>query len=425
MQLISSIRNCTILLCHAIGRYPSHPNCRPLKKGAILLTLYELCTHITTAESTLLKPDHKLGARLVCPEYSKSVQEIKTYPLPPRERIFALCWNINPARPVHIPFKSPDSCGSREVPSSSFGETGPNLYATLCPSPEPFCYRLHFCSGRRTQLHTHDYIELAYVVEGEFRQRILGHDIVFSRGDLCLIDKNCLHQDYLLDQPAIILFLGIANDMFSEIMDETVATQKIISFLQSALLKQKDLQQYLHFRPGADSGAVTDLENCLGLLLDELHENKIGSHYICKGLLLRIFRIISSCYDFSLSKEQRKTMNWIVFEEVSDYIKHHFATVTIQELVKEFHFQEDYFNRLIKSKTGLTYSAYVQQIRLEHAAHMLTATHKSVDEITELAGYHNKGYFYKIFQEKYGMTPSGYRKHNDSTFPLPEHKNEL
>lgn len=347
------------------------------------MTLSELCTYTTTCETAPLPPDHKLGPRLVCPEYSKSDWEVKTYPLPQRERIFALCWNIDSAHTLHT---------------------------TLCPAPKPFCYRLHFHSGERTQLHTHDYIELAYVVEGEFRQRILGHDITFARGELCLIDKNCLHQDYLLDRPAVILFLGIANDMFSEIMDENVATQKIISFLQSALLRQKDLQQYLHFCPGSDSGAAADLEECLCLLLSELHDNKIGSHYICKGLLLRIFRIISARYDFSLSKEQRKTMNWIVFEEISDYIRHHFATVTILELVREFHFQEDYFNRLIKSKTGLTYSAYVQQIRLERAAHMLAATGKSVDEITELVGYHNKGYFYKIFQEKYGTTPSKYRK---------------
>ena len=110
------------------------------------MTLSDLCTHTTTTESTLLPPDHKLGSRLVCPEYSKSVQEVKSYPLPPKERIFALCWNI---------------------------DGGHTLRATLCPSPEPFRYQLHFSSNEKTQLHTHDYIELAYVVEGEFRQIVL------------------------------------------------------------------------------------------------------------------------------------------------------------------------------------------------------------------------------------------------------------
>lgn len=130
-----------------------------------------------------------------------------------------------------------------------------------------------------------------------------------------------------------------------------------------------------------------------------------------KGLLFRIFRILSTQYDFSLSKEQKQTMNWIVFEEISDYIRAHFRDITIQDLVDEFHYQEDYFNRLIKRKTGLTYSAYVQQIRLERAEHLLVSTDKSIEEIADSVGYHNKGYFYKLFQEKYEETPASYRRH--------------
>ena len=196
--------------------------------------------------------------------------------------------------------------------------------------------------------------------------------------------------------------------MFSEIMEENVTTQKITSFLQSALLKQKDLQQYLLFTPG--SCGEQELEDCLLLLLKELYYHDIGSRHICKGLLFRIFAIISTKYDFSLSKEQRKTMNWIIFEEVSAYIRAHYADVTIRALTDTFHFQEDYFNRLIKHKTGLTYSAYVQQIRLERAEHLLLTSDKSIEEIAGIVGYRNKGYFYKIFQQKYGTTPSKYRQ---------------
>lgn len=127
-------------------------------------------------------------------------------------------------------------------------------------------------------------------------------------------------------------------------------------------------------------------------------------------MLLRIFAIISTKYDFSLSKEQRKTMNWLIFEEVSAYIRKNYADIKIQDLTEVFHFQEDYFNRLIKGRTGLTYSAYLQQIRLEKAERLLTSSRMSVEEIAVSVGYRNKGYFYKIFQEKYGTTPSKYRR---------------
>ncbi|MBQ8279880.1 MAG: helix-turn-helix domain-containing protein [Roseburia sp.] len=347
------------------------------------MNLLTLCKKITGSTYRLLPEDHKLGTRLVCPEYSKSAQEVKTYPFLSQDRLFALCWNI---------------------------DTSSVLNATLCPSPEPFYYQHRFLSGEKTQLHTHEYIELAYVVRGEFKQKILDKDITFGEGELCLIDKNCLHQDYLMDSNAVILFLGIENDMFTEIMDENVSTQKIIAFLQTALTKQKDLQQYLHFRPSAE--VKEEMEECLYLLLSELHNSRVGSSYICKGLLLRIFQILSSKYEFSLSKEQQKTMNWIIFEEICDFIHKNYSTVTVQQLVDTFHFQEDYFNRLFKKKTGMTYSAYVQDVRLSRAKKMLCSTDKSISEIAELIGYHNKGYFYKIFQKKYNMTPQQYRMSN-------------
>jgi len=328
-----------------------------------------------------LPKQHKLGARLVCPEYSKSAQEVKTYPLLENDRMFILCWRFT---------------GTHQ------------LRASMYPSPKPFCYHKDFGTGTKTQLHTHDYIELGYVVKGEFHQKILGTDTTFTEGDLWLIDKNCLHQDYLTDTPAEILFLGIANDMFNEIMDDGVTTEKIISFLQSALLKQKDLQQYLHFKPKADGTA--GLEACLTQLLLELTGNQPGTRFIRKGLLIRIFSTISTKYDFALSKELRKTMNWIVFEEISQYIQKNYNTVTIQALSEVFHFQEDYFNRLIKSKTGMTYSAYVQQLRLNKAEQLLTSTSKSVEEIAGIVGYQNRGFFYKLFMKKNHMTPAEYRK---------------
>ena len=348
------------------------------------MNLIETCHQIFFEKTKQLPAEHPLNSRLVCPEYSKSVQDVKTYPFMEKDRIFMLCWEFNENN---------------------------TLFATMCPSPEAFYSCLPFESGSKTQLHTHDYLELAYIADGEFRQKILGKDITFYKGDFCLIDKNCLHQDYLFNSSATILFLGIANDMFTEIMDENITTKKMISFLQSALVRQKDLQQYIHFRPGSDT-SVLKMENCLSYLVRELSDNEVGSYYIRKGLLFRIFRLLSAEYEFGLSKEQRKTMNWIIFEEVAEYIKLHYNHVTIQDLCDEFHFQEDYFNRLIKSKTGMTYSAYLQQIRLEKAASLLSRSKMTIDEICETVGYRNKGFFYKIFKEKYGVKPAEYRKNN-------------
>ena len=345
------------------------------------MRLSEQCRQMTCSDCKQLKSNHPLGPRLVSLEYSKSAKEVKSYPLLTTERIFFLCWDF---------------------------EGLSQLRATMYPAPEKFCYHFKFANGSKTQLHTHDYMELGYIVKGNFKQRICEKDILFHEGDFILIDKNCIHQDYLINQESIVIFFGIENSMFEEIMNENITTQKIIAFLQTALMKQKDLQQYIHFRPTND--VREKMEHCISLLLTELYDSEIGSSHICKGLLLRIFRLLSTGYEFSLSKEQQKTMNWIIFEEVCDYMQSHYQDINTQELMDLFHFQKDYFNRLIKKKTGMTYSEYLQNIRLKKAKTMLLETNLSVSEIAEQVGYHNKGYFYKIFTEKFGMTPAKYRE---------------
>lgn len=345
------------------------------------MRLKSYCMDITKHKDKPLLADTDMGLRIMSPEYSMDHIEVKTFPVSEKEDIFLLCWNI---------------------------EEGGRLYAVIQPYHQPVSYCCDFTAGGKTQYHTHDYIELAYIVEGEFKQRIMGKDILFKKGELCLIDKNCPHQDYLLDQNSIILFIGLANKMFDQVMVENIGEEKLLNFLRTALMKQKDIRQYLHFKPKYQDDRK--LEEQLLLLLKELAGYDAASKYICKGLIIRILHYISTMYEFSLSNEQRKKMNWLIYEEISRYIEENYASITVKDLVAKFHFNEDYYNRILKEIRGMTYLEYVQELRLKNAKELLITTNKTVEEVAEAVGYQNKGYFYKIFVEKYGMKPGKIRK---------------
>ena len=337
------------------------------------------CREITKYQRKRLN-DHQMGRRIMCPEYSLDKIDIKTFPDNQKD-IFVMCWNIE--------------------------EEG-ELYATIKPSPQEFAYYCQYKYGDRTQHHTHDYIELAYVVEGEFKQRIMGNDILFKKGELCLIDKNCPHQDILIHHNSTILFIGLANEIFDKVMVDNIGEEKILRFLQMALMKQKDISQYLHFKPKDQE--EQKLEELLLYLLKELECNDAASGHICKGLMIRILRYLSTIYDFKLSNEQRKKMNWLIYEEITKFIEANYSSITIKDLVRKFNFNEDYYNRLLKDKTGMTYSEYVQNIRLTNAYDMLKVTNLSIETIVDRVGYKNKGYFYKIFYDKFKTTPAKIRK---------------
>lgn len=345
------------------------------------MNLSDLCAWMTKDERNLKIEQDKIGLRIMCPEYAIDYVETKTFPLPDSDKLFLICWNLT--------------------------EEG-KLYATMKPSKEPFYYYSTFGQNEKTQCHIHDYIELSYIVEGQFRQRILGKDIQFTKGEFCLIDKNCLHQDYLRDSKGIVLFLGLPNEIFDELMIKNIKQENIANFLHTALMKQKDIQQYLRFKPKNTENRSMD--RLMLSLMSELECNDEASKHICKGLLLRILNLLSTEYEFQLSNEQRKKMNWLIWGEITKYIGEHYADITIKELVEKFHFNEDYYNRILKGKTGMTYSEYVQDIRLKEAGRLLLTTRMTVDFVAEQVGYRNIGYFNKIFSARYGTTPAKYRK---------------
>jgi AraC-like DNA-binding protein len=67
-------------------------------------------------------------------------------------------------------------------------------------------------------------------------------------------------------------------------------------------------------------------------------------------------------------------------------------------------------NEILKMELGMTFSGYVNKLRLTEAARLLTD--KDGDPIAEIAysvGYANVSYFNKLFKEEYGCTPKAFR----------------
>ncbi|MCR4798332.1 MAG: AraC family transcriptional regulator [Lachnospiraceae bacterium] len=314
-------------------------------------------------------------------EYSRHIEEKKSFPLDRSKPVAAVCWSLSKNR---------------------------NFSGTILPLAVPYSIQKRYPAEAKTQLHTHDYLELGYVISGSFRQSIMGKDVTFSEGELCLIDKNCLHQDYLDESDTRVLFLGISKEAFEEIMSRKYADDRIISFLQSALLQQKNLLQYLHFKPYESSNEK--MRECMLLLLKELADYDVASDLICRGLLVRIFRLLGTGYEFSLSRELKKEKNWLFYEEITEYIKYNYQDISLEELCEKFHFQQDYFARMLKKQTGLTFIGYVQEIRLNEARRLLLETDVPIEEIAEAVGYQNKGYFYRIFTKRFDETPAKMRK---------------
>jgi len=67
-------------------------------------------------------------------------------------------------------------------------------------------------------------------------------------------------------------------------------------------------------------------------------------------------------------------------------------------------------NEVLKSELGMTFTAYLNKLRLTEAARWLTEqSDATVAEIAYSVGYANVSYFNKLFKEEYGCTPKMFR----------------
>ena len=84
--------------------------------------------------------------------------------------------------------------------------------------------------------------------------------------------------------------------------------------------------------------------------------------------------------------------------------------ISIDEVVAHVGMNKSAFCTFIKKETGMTFTNYVNEIRLNLAAASLKDTELPISEIGVSVGLTDTPYFCRIFKRKFGMTPTEYRR---------------
>ena len=71
---------------------------------------------------------------------------------------------------------------------------------------------------------------------------------------------------------------------------------------------------------------------------------------------------------------------------------------------------KSYLCRLFAEKYGIGVNAYIIKLRMRKACKLLTETSAPVVNVAFDVGYHDCGYFHKLFKKHVGCTPLQYRE---------------
>ena len=160
-----------------------------------------------------------------------------------------------------------------------------------------------------------------------------------------------------------------------------------------------------------DISSDTELtEQILAMLVEQFSSDK-NSIRIMESQLLVFFSLLTRKYEKNLLTHEQvdiKQQHW----EIIEYIKENFRTLTHAKLAAKFNLSIVHCSRVIKSMTGKSYTALVQELRMDQARVMLSQSDTKIYDISFSLGYEDQGTFIRNFKKANGVTPTQYRKEN-------------
>lgn len=94
-----------------------------------------------------------------------------------------------------------------------------------------------------------------------------------------------------------------------------------------------------------------------------------------------------------------------------NYIEAHYKeSISLDEVISHLNINKSYFCTLFKKETGVTFTNYVNQIRIEKSKRQLLNDNRSVLEIALSVGFTNQNYYAMTFKKHTEMTPMEFRK---------------
>lgn len=97
--------------------------------------------------------------------------------------------------------------------------------------------------------------------------------------------------------------------------------------------------------------------------------------------------------------------------QIKNYVEQHYSEeIDLNAISELLNMCPSHISNLFKKETGINFSSYLTEVRMESAKHLLQNSDTLIYEIAEATGYSNSGYFGKVFKKYFGITPEEYKK---------------
>lgn len=278
----------------------------------------------------------------------------------------------------------------------------------------PFCIRsFTHTEYNMPPIHSHDFVELVYIADGEAQHSFEGDLYEISAGDVYIINPGEVHT-YVV-QPGVKL--EIINCLFMP------------SFIDEALLKELGISEsmdYFYVHPFLDNNErfhhglklrgqdATEVLSLLNRMATEYKDLRKGYSTLIRLQLIQLLVHLSRIYEEQKNVKEpaifRNQERKILVQRICGYLERHFhQKLSLAMLSDLFNISSRHLNRVFKEETGDTVIEALHQIRIERAKRLLLESDEKVISIAMEVGYDDPAFFTRLFSRKVGVSPGKFR----------------
>ena len=265
--------------------------------------------------------------------------------------------------------------------------------------------------------------------------------------------------DYLLDTYGIWLFAGVGKntnslsnvwESYQQAVDAASYTTKNYIFFPYEFIKKDSNAFYyppelstklIHFITSGNTAQVVELfslihqenieerslpVNLLKFLLSDIRNTLLKARFALPAnvdpeIVQSIDERFNEHFSFRLCEDIALTLSGLfttteeddtLASTIEKYILKNYKdpSLCLNKISDEFQISESYFSHMFKEKTGVNFSTYLENIRINEAARLIRETDTSLNELYIAVGYNNANTFRRAFKKIYGVTPSSLRE---------------
>lgn len=254
--------------------------------------------------------------------------------------------------------------------------------------------------------HFHDHIELIYVVASGIKATINKQEYDLSSGDLLVIIPGDVHSYTTNENSKIISIESSSNFLFSQILTNTdlhYSMPYMLSKIEGARVFKADVID--------DTNIPKDIYSVVEEYTNKNNFYKLAIRGYLTNIALFVFRRWDALKNATRNLETDKDKSGV--NRLSGVLKaideNYMKDISVAEMAKVAGMSYSFFSRFFKSTMKLTFSEYLNSIRIQEAEKLLIDSDLSISEIGEAVGFSNTSYFIAQFKKQLHITPKKYK----------------